>query len=66
MGLSKIIFVAVIGLVGWMVYKKFVADAVKLAKANAAKRREAETGALGTLVKDPVTGEYRLRKEDDR
>jgi membrane protein implicated in regulation of membrane protease activity len=65
-GLSKIIFVAVIGLVGWMVYKKFVADAVKLAKANAAKRREAETGAIGTLVKDPATGEYRLRKEEDR
>lgn len=66
MGLSKIIFVAVIGLVGWMVYKKFVADALKLAKANAAKRREAETGAIGTLVKDPITGEYRLRKEEDR
>lgn len=66
MGLSKIIFVVVIGLVGWMVYKKFVADALKLAKANAAKRREAETGAIGTLVKDPATGEYRLRKEEDR
>ncbi|MBB1248690.1 MULTISPECIES: hypothetical protein [unclassified Rhizobium] len=66
MGLSKIVFVVVIGLVGWMVYKKFVADALKLAKANAAKRREAETGAIGTLVKDPVTGEYRLRKEEDR
>lgn len=66
MGLSKIIFVVVIGLVGWMVYKKFVADAVKLAKANAAKRREAETGAIGTLVKDPATGEYRLSKEEDR
>lgn len=66
MGLSKIIFVVVIGLVGWMVYKKFVADALKLAKANAAKRREAETGAIGTLVKDPITGEYRLRKEEDR
>jgi membrane protein implicated in regulation of membrane protease activity len=65
-GLSKIIFVVVIGLVGWIVYKKFVADAVKLAKANAAKRREAETGAIGTLVKDPATGEYRLRKEEDR
>jgi membrane protein implicated in regulation of membrane protease activity len=65
-GLSKIVFVAVIGLVGWMVYKKFVADAMKLTKANAAKRREAETGAIGTLVKDPATGEYRLRKEEDR
>ncbi|MDH6266534.1 membrane protein implicated in regulation of membrane protease activity [Rhizobium sp. SG_E_25_P2] len=65
MGLSKIIFVVVIGLVGWIVYKKFVADAVKLAKANAAKRREAETGALGTLVKDPVTGEYRVKRPDE-
>jgi membrane protein implicated in regulation of membrane protease activity len=65
-GISKIVFVVVIGLVGWMVYKKFIADAMKLAKANAAKRREAETGAIGTLVKDPATGEYRLRKEEDR
>ncbi|MGV3548243.1 hypothetical protein [Rhizobium sp.] len=64
MGLSKIIFVLVIGLVGWMFYKKFVADAQRLAKGAARKRKAAENHAKGTLVLDPKTGEYRLKKEE--
>jgi len=64
-GLPKLIFVALIGLVGWMLYKKFVADARKLAKTNEKKRKERETGAIGTLVKDPLTGEYRVGRSED-
>lgn len=65
MGLTKIIFVALVLLAGWFLYRKFVADAIKLTRASDAKRKEQRTGAQGTLVQDPVTGEYRLRREED-
>jgi hypothetical protein len=62
-GLSKIIFVLLIALIGWMFYKKFVSDAQRLAKATERKRKAAANNAKGTLVLDPKTGEYRLKKE---
>jgi membrane protein implicated in regulation of membrane protease activity len=64
LGLPKIIFFALIIFAGWYVYRRFIADATKLAKASEIKRREQQTGAVGTLVKDPVTGEYRLKREE--
>jgi membrane protein implicated in regulation of membrane protease activity len=64
-GLTKLIFFALLAFGAWYVYRKFVADAVKLAKASEAKRKEQSTGAQGTLVQDPVTGEYRLRRKED-
>ena len=63
MGLSKIIFVLLIALVGWMFYKKFVSDAQRLSRSNARKRKAAENNAKGTLVLDPKSGEYRIKKE---
>jgi hypothetical protein len=62
-GLSKIIFVLLIALIGWMFYKKFVSDAQRLAKGNVRKRKATANNAKGTLVLDPKTGEYRLKKE---
>lgn len=63
MGLSKIIFVLLIALVGWMFYKKFVSDAQRLARSADRKRKATANSAKGTLVLDPKTGEYRLKKE---
>ena len=65
MGVSKIIFFALVLLAGWYVYRRFVADAIKLAKKAEVKRKEQTTGALGTLVKDPVTGEYRVKRAEE-
>jgi hypothetical protein len=62
-GLSKLIFVLLAALIGWMFYKKFVADAQRLAKGAERKRRATANNAKGTLVLDPKTGEYRLKKE---
>lgn len=62
-GLPKLIFFALILFAGWYLYRKFVNDATKLAKASEIKRKEQQTNAVGTLVQDPVTGEYRLRKD---
>jgi membrane protein implicated in regulation of membrane protease activity len=64
-GLTKIIFVLLVALAGWYLYRRFIADAMKLAKASQAKRSEQKTGATGTLVQDPVTGEYRVRRSEE-
>ena len=65
MGLSKIIFILLAALVGWMFYKKFVSDAQRRSRGNARKRRAAANHTKGTLVQDPKTGEYRLKKEEE-
>lgn len=65
MGFTKLIFVALVLIAGWFVYRKFLADAEKLVKKAQVKRKEQASGALGTLVKDPVTGEYRLKREEE-
>ena len=44
--------------------RKFVNDAKKLARASELKRKEQRNNAVGTLVQDPVTGEYHLRKKE--
>jgi membrane protein implicated in regulation of membrane protease activity len=58
------LFVAIV-FAGWYLYRKFVSDAIKLAKASERKRKEQQTGAVGTLVQDPVTGEYRVRRPEE-
>ncbi len=63
--MAPIIFLLrVVGL-AWFGYRKFVADAERLSKARKRSEEERRTGANGTLVKDPETGEYRLRRDDD-
>ena len=65
MGFTKVIFFAVVALAGWMLYRKFVTDAQRLVRKAEVKRKEQASGSLGTLVKDPATGEYRLKREDE-
>lgn len=48
----------------WL-YRRFVSDARKLAEKSRRAEKERQTGAIGTLVKDPATGEYRLKREDE-
>lgn len=49
----------------WLLYRRFISDAEKLAAKSRAAEKERETGAIGTLVKDPETGEYRVRREGE-
>ena len=65
MGLSKVIFVLLAALIGWIFYKKFVADAQRLAKSHERKRKATANNAKGTLVLDPKTGEYTLKKDGE-
>lgn len=52
-------------LVVWMGYKRFLKEAERVTKSVRRAEKEAETGASGTLVEDPKTGEYRVEKKDD-
>jgi membrane protein implicated in regulation of membrane protease activity len=63
--MAQIIFLAVLIGGGWMLYKKFINDAKKLSARNKKREKERQTGAIATLEKDPATGEYRVRREDD-
>ncbi len=63
--MAQIIFLTILVVGGWMIYKKFVGDAEKLAARSKKAERERQTGAMGTLEKDPVTGEYRVKREEE-
>jgi membrane protein implicated in regulation of membrane protease activity len=55
---------ALVAFAGWYLYRRFIADALRVTKASAQKRKEEQTGAVGTLVRDPSTGEYRVKQPD--
>ncbi|KAA3502921.1 MULTISPECIES: NfeD family protein [Rhizobium/Agrobacterium group] len=48
-----------------ILYRRFVRDAQKLSAKSKLREKERETGAIGTLIKDPETGEYRVKREDE-
>ncbi|MCA1440534.1 hypothetical protein I6F07_09955 [Ensifer sp. IC4062] len=63
--MPQLILLLIIGIIAWIGYRKFIADAEKLARQRERLRREQQTGANGTLVKDPKTGEYRLKRDEE-
>jgi hypothetical protein len=63
--MAQLIFLVVLVGGSWLLYRKFVSDAEKLAARSRAREKERETDSIGTLVQDPETGEYRPRRQDD-
>lgn len=59
-----IFFAVVIGGIWWL-YRRFVRDAKKLTEKSRRAENERRTGAVGTLMKDPKTGEYRVKRDDE-
>ncbi|MBB4568531.1 NfeD family protein [Rhizobium leucaenae] len=59
-----IFFIVAVGGI-WLLYRRFVRDARKLTEKSRRAESERRTGAIGTLVKDPKTGEYRVKREDE-
>ncbi|NLS17905.1 hypothetical protein HGP16_15180 [Rhizobium sp. P40RR-XXII] len=59
-----IFFIVAVGGI-WFLYRRFVRDARRLAEKSRRAETERRTGAMGTLVKDPKTGEYRVKREDE-
>ncbi|MBB3592296.1 membrane protein implicated in regulation of membrane protease activity [Rhizobium sp. BK529] len=63
--MAQLITLLILVCAAWWLYRRFVSDAQKLAERSRRAQKERKTGAIGTLVKDPATGEYRLKREDE-
>ncbi len=63
--MAQLIFMVVVICGGWMLYKRFIKDAERLSARSKRQEQERQTGAVGTLEKDPATGEYRVKREEE-
>ncbi|MDN5928661.1 MAG: hypothetical protein L0I29_16455 [Hyphomicrobiales bacterium] len=61
--MPQLIFFAIVALVVYWGYKSFVREAERVSARLRRQEKQTRNGATGTLVKDPVTGEYRLAKD---
>ncbi len=61
--MPQLIFFALVALVAYFGYRAFVREAERVTRRMARVRQEAENGSVGTLVKDPKTGEYRPARD---
>ena len=62
--MPQLLFFAAVALVGYLGYRAFVREAEKVSARVRRTEKEAGTKAVGTLVKDPATGEYRPARDD--
>lgn len=49
--------------VGWFGYKSFLREAERVSARARREEAEHQNHAHGTLVQDPETGEYRVKKD---
>ena len=63
--MPQLLFLVAIAVVGFLGYRAFLREAEKVSARVRRAERETQTKAVGTLVKDPKTGEYRPAREDD-
>ncbi|OHV75887.1 hypothetical protein [Rhizobium sp. LCM 4573] len=63
--MAQLLFLVVLIGGGWLLYKRFVRDAERLSARTKEQEKERQTGAIGTLVKDPKTGEYRVKRDEE-
>jgi membrane protein implicated in regulation of membrane protease activity len=61
--MPQLIFFALVGAVAYFGYKSLIREANRVTAKVRRAEKQATTGATGTLVKDPKTGEYRLAKD---
>jgi membrane protein implicated in regulation of membrane protease activity len=63
--MAQLIFLIIVIGGGWMLYKKFIKDAERLSSRTRREEKERQTGAIGTLERDPTTGEYRVKRDEE-
>lgn len=54
--MAQLFTVIILICAGWWLYRRFISDAQRLQEKSRRAEKERQTGAVGTLVKDPVTG----------
>ncbi|TPW28129.1 hypothetical protein [Pararhizobium mangrovi] len=62
--MPQLLVIAGFGALAWYGYQRFVKEAERVSRAVRRAEKETETGAIGTLVRDPVTGEYRVAAKE--
>ena len=60
--MPQLLFFAAAAVVGYIGYRAFVREAERVSARVRQAEKEAENQAQGTLVYDPESGEYRVRK----
>lgn len=61
--MPQLVFFVVVGVAAYFGYKSFVREAERVTAKIRRHERQSATGANGTLIRDPNTGEYRLAKD---
>jgi hypothetical protein len=61
--MPQLIFLVLIIAAAYYGYKAFLREAARVSAKIRRHEKQASNGTIGTLVKDPVTGEYRLAKD---
>ncbi|TGP22795.1 hypothetical protein [Mesorhizobium sp. M1D.F.Ca.ET.231.01.1.1] len=61
--MPQIIFFVVVGATAYFGYRAFIREAERVTAKTRRTEKQAANGTMGTLVKDPKTGEYRLAKD---
>lgn len=61
--MPQFIFFVVVGVAAYYGYKAFLREAERVTAKVRRERMQQANGTHGTLVKDPVTGEYRVAKD---
>lgn len=61
--MPQLLLLAAVGVIAWVGFRAFTREAERVTAKVRRTERERETGTMGTLVKDPESGEYRLPKD---
>ncbi|OWK22454.1 hypothetical protein [Mesorhizobium amorphae] len=61
--MPQIIFFVAVGVLAYVGYRSFVREAERVTAKIRRTEKQVANGTMGTLVKDPKTGEYRLAKD---
>jgi membrane protein implicated in regulation of membrane protease activity len=61
--MPQLIFFAAVGVAAVVGYRAFIREAKRVTAKARRTERERAAGSMGTLVKDPETGEYYLAKD---
>jgi biopolymer transport protein ExbB/TolQ len=61
--MPQLIFFLLVGIAAYYGYRSFKREAQRVSKRVREAEKEVQNRSQGTLVQDPETGEYRLRKD---
>ena len=61
--MPQLLLLAAVGAVAWIGYKSLLKEAEKVSAKVRREEAEMQNRAQGTLVQDPETGEYHVKKD---